>query len=398
MGETFSKCVAECVTDVLAQYASRPVPIGAIGVSILCQNISNCMPGCSQEPGWSKGPATPITTPTRASRGFAEINSAEAILCQSISKCMPASSPEPGWSKGPATPSKGPATPISTPTRARRDVDETIGAAAKLQAVKRGQDERAKLEAQIAEEARAAAQKAEEARKVEEARAVARRAEAEQAATRVQAVRRGQTARATSSPLKAKSPTGPDIRVRSQEVVRSAEQPHATYLISVTSERGLKWETERRWNDLKTLEGSLQRTDGETLRQHADSLPPFHAHGKLFVDKFDPAFLSERAEQMQALLNGWARVLKVRLDAPATGPADLLAFLSEGPSGEASTMSGIDEEHLIERVIAARAKLGVTTKNAELLTLLESDFEGLTMSDVKKAASKATKRTAAAGR
>jgi hypothetical protein len=101
---------------------------------------------------------------------------------------------------------------------------------------------------------------------------------------------------------------------------------------------------------------------------------------------------------MQALLNGWARVLKVRLDAPATGPADLLAFLSEGRSGEASTMSGIDEEHLIERVIAARAKLGVTTKNAELLTHLESDFEGLTMSEVKKAASKATKRTAAAGR
>jgi hypothetical protein len=390
MGETLSKCVAECVTDVLAQYASRPVPIGAIGVSILCQNISKCMPGCSQEPGWSKGPATPMTTPTRARRGFAEINSAEAILCQSISKCMSASSPEPGWSKGPAT-------PISTPTRARRDVDETIGAA-KLQAVKRGQDERAKLEAQIAEEARAAAQKAEEAQIAEEARAVARRAEAEQAATRLQAVRRGQTARATSSPLKAKSPTGPDIRVRSQEVVRSAEQPHATYLISVTSERGLKWETERRWNDLKTLEASLQRTDGETLRQHADSLPPFHAHGKLFVDKFDPAFLSERAEQMQALLNGWARVLKVRLDAPATGPADLLAFLSEGRSGEASTMSGIDEEHLIERVIAARAKLGVTTKNAELLTHLESDFEGLTMSEVKKAASKATKRTAAAGR
>ena len=225
---------------------------------------------------------------------------------------------------------------------------------------------------------------------------MARRAEAEQAATRVQAVRRGQTARATSSPLKAKSPTGPDIRVRSQEVVRSAEQPHATYLISITSERGLAWETQRRWNDLKTLEASLQRTDGETLRQHADSLPPFHAHGKLFVDKFDPAFLNERAEQMQALLSGWLRVLKVRLDAPEAGPADLLAFLSEGRFGEASTMSGIDEEQLIERVIAARAELGVTT-NAELLLCLESDFKGLTMSEVKKAASKATKRTGGAG-
>ena len=112
----------------------------------------------------------------------------------------------------------------------------------------------------------------------------------------------------------------------------------------------------------------------------------------------DSPKVKERAEQMQALLNGWARVLKVRLDAPATGPADMLAFLSEGRSGEASTMSGIDEDHLIERVIAARAKLGVTTKNAELLTLLESDFEGLTMSEVKKAASKATKRTAAAER
>ena len=377
-----------------------PVPIGAIGVSICIskvkEGISKCMPASSPDLGWSKGPATPskspatpIATPNRARRGFAEINSAEAILCQSISKCMPASSPEPGWSKGPAT-------PISTPTRARRDVDETIGAA-KLQAVKRGQDERAKLEAQIAEEARAAAQKAEEAQIAEEARAVARRAEAEQAATLVQAVRRGQTARATSSPLKAKSPTGPDIRVRSQEVVRSAEQPHATYLISITSERGLAWETQRRWNDLKTLEASLQRTDGETLRQHADSLPPFHAHGKLFVDKFDPAFLNERAEQMQALLSGWLRVLKVRLDAPEAGPADLLAFLSEGRFGEASTMSGIDEEQLIERVIAARAELGVTT-NAELLLCLESDFKGLTMSEVKKAASKATKRTAAAGR
>ena len=51
----------------------------------------------------------------------------------------------------------------------------------------------------------------------------------------------------------------------------------------------------------------------------------------------------------------------------------------------------IDEEKLIERVIAARAELGVTT-NAELLILLESDFKGLTMSEVKKASSKATKR------
>lgn len=61
-----------------------------------------------------------------------------------------------------------------------------------------------------------------------------------------------------------------------------------------------------------------------------------------------------------------------------------------------SSMSGIDEDQLIERVIVARAELGVTS-NAELLTLLESDFEGLTMSEVKKAASKATKRTGGAG-
>ena len=60
------------------------------------------------------------------------------------------------------------------------------------------------------------------------------------------------------------------------------------------------------------------------------------------------------------------------------------------------SMSGIDEDQLIERVIVARAELGVST-NAELLTLLESDFKGLTMSEVKKAASKATKRTGGAG-
>jgi hypothetical protein len=53
------------------------------------------------------------------------------------------------------------------------------------------------------------------------------------------------------------------------------------------------------------------------------------------------------------------------------------------------------EEKLIEHVIAARAELGVKT-NAELLILLESDFKGLTMSEVKKAASKATKRTGGA--
>jgi hypothetical protein len=60
-------------------------------------------------------------------------------------------------------------------------------------------------------------------------------------------------------------------------------------------------------------------------------------------------------------------------------------------------MSGGDaaEEKLIEHVIAARAELGVKT-NAELLILLESDFKGLTMSEVKKAASKATKRAGGA--
>ena len=131
------------------------------------------------------------------------------------------------------------------------------------------------------------------------------------------------------------------VRVQPHKVVRCVEQPYATYLISVTGESGLEWETERRWNDLRVLEESLQRSDGETLRTHAGSLPHFDAHGNLlvslFVNKFDPSFLKERAEQMQALLNGWARVLKVRLDAPATGPADMLEFLSAGRPGEAST-------------------------------------------------------------
>ena len=131
------------------------------------------------------------------------------------------------------------------------------------------------------------------------------------------------------------------VRVQPHKVVRCVEQPYATYIISVTGESGLEWETERRWNDLRVLEESLQRSDGETLRKHAGSLPHFDAHGNLlvslFVNKFDPSFLKERAEQMQALLNGWARVLKVRLDVPATGPADMLEFLSAGRPGEAST-------------------------------------------------------------
>lgn len=55
-------------------------------------------------------------------------------------------------------------------------------------------------------------------------------------------------------------------------------------------------------------------------------------------------------------------------------------------------MAAIDEEELITRVIAARTDLGVSTP-AECLKVLEADFEGLTLSQCKKACSKATKRT-----
>jgi len=51
-----------------------------------------------------------------------------------------------------------------------------------------------------------------------------------------------------------------------------------------------------------------------------------------------------------------------------------------------------DEEVLIAKVISARTELDVSSP-AELLKLLEGEFEGLTMSQVKKASSKATKRT-----
>ena len=57
--------------------------------------------------------------------------------------------------------------------------------------------------------------------------------------------------------------------------------------------------------------------------------------------------------------------------------------------------AAIDEEALILKVIEARTDLDVTT-NPELLKLLESDFAGLTLSLVKKANSKAAKRTGGA--
>ena len=55
-------------------------------------------------------------------------------------------------------------------------------------------------------------------------------------------------------------------------------------------------------------------------------------------------------------------------------------------------MADVSEEVLIERVIAARAELDASTP-AELLKVLEGEFAGLTLSQVKKASNKATKRT-----
>lgn len=55
-------------------------------------------------------------------------------------------------------------------------------------------------------------------------------------------------------------------------------------------------------------------------------------------------------------------------------------------------MTAIDEEALIARIISCRADLDVSTP-AECLKVLEGEFDGLTLSQVKKASSKATKRS-----
>lgn len=59
-------------------------------------------------------------------------------------------------------------------------------------------------------------------------------------------------------------------------------------------------------------------------------------------------------------------------------------------------MASVDEEVLIGRIISARSDLGVSTP-AECLEVLEGEFAGLTLSQVKKACSKATKRTGQSG-
>ena len=58
------------------------------------------------------------------------------------------------------------------------------------------------------------------------------------------------------------------VRVQPHKVVRCVEQPYATYIISVTGESGLEWETERRWNDLSLR----SRCSAPTARRCASTL------------------------------------------------------------------------------------------------------------------------------
>ena len=85
---------------------------------------------------------------------------------------------------------------------------------------------------------------------------------------------------------------------------RRTGEPFAAYVIAVSSEAGVQWEAKKRWSDLRSLEASLRETDGETLRAHAAKLPVFEAHSlwQSLFDRLEPTFLSERAVQMQALL------------------------------------------------------------------------------------------------
>lgn len=121
----------------------------------------------------------------------------------------------------------------------------------------------------------------------------------------------------------------PQVRVLEHEVRKTDNAEYATYRLSIISESGSSWEITRRWNDLRLCEGTLQSAASETLRARADEIPKFEAHTwRLFHwSKFDPAFLSERASQMEAVVNAWIKVFDITLDEPS-GPTPVLDFLS----------------------------------------------------------------------
>jgi len=119
------------------------------------------------------------------------------------------------------------------------------------------------------------------------------------------------------------------VQVLEHEVRKADNAEYAAYRLSIISESGSSWEITRRWNDLRLCEDTLQSAASETLRARADDIPKFEAHTwRLFHwSKFDPAFLSERARQMEAVVNAWIKVFDITLDEPS-GPTPVLDFLS----------------------------------------------------------------------
>lgn len=107
------------------------------------------------------------------------------------------------------------------------------------------------------------------------------------------------------------------------------QKPFAAYRIAC-EEDGHKWETCRRWNDLKVAFEGLQRDHPTELNECRDRIPRFDAHAwRWGSSMLEQSFLESRCKAMQDLVQALVSELQVSV-VHKMGPAAIRGFLEEG--------------------------------------------------------------------
>lgn len=127
------------------------------------------------------------------------------------------------------------------------------------------------------------------------------------------------------------------IKVTGHEVTPGAS-PFACYTLLVTDEDGGEYQLKKRWNDLRLLEAALV---AEGVGAKIAKCPKFDAHSwpwqSFTGTTLEASFLSERASQMNDVLQAWMEALGVTLKPVPDGPVAFQKFLSRETPGPGST-------------------------------------------------------------